>query len=1064
MTKLPDVGDLGAAPQLRTSTDTPLDRTANFRDQNPGAGLEALGRGLQVAGTELWDLKEKTDTIKVEDAWNQYRAHAQNMTVGDKGLLTTVGGDAVNGNLLDRSHQGLTAARSAIMESLTPDQKRRFASRADVTDMETTRSVLTHITQQQFAYGKTVFEGNDAAARNQIVSAPTDPGVFESAQNTLMAQADTYAKQMGADKNSADELKRSLVDGLWKARVEALLPTNPALADSLLRANLTAISNPVLRDTLTNKASEAAQGVTVGIDTQKLIDTTRERLMQAPTPAAPGGGGSPQLRQVIGAIKGAEGSRAQDTSVQGARGTMQITRDTFNQYAKPGESFDKEADRVAAAERKIAADYEFYGGDVRKTAAAYIGGRGAVRADGSIADVKDALGTTAKGYADSVVSRAVAKPVAYTGEPAYTPANTTGQPSHRDIAAQLPIMEAQIEKMANDRYGPDPLNPLRARYIRLATTDLQAKVSRDVQALNYIEKENQGVLLDAVLGMPSPNNGSGLMNVAAGAGAAPNAPRQKITSFEQIAADPRLLKAYQGLDVQAKIGIDNMMTKNLAAEDKGDYVLYRTLFNRVNLPAGTPGKINFYNEITDPAVANRLSVEQIGKLRQEIDRWSPAGGKTWNEIQKYGDAKAEQFFKTNIMFTAQPDRQIAATMRWNEAAQAKIDEYVTAKKDVRTLFQVGNPDSIVDPKYLQTFVDSTPAQGLAEGAAAVKAGGNPVNIARAPATIKSAADADAWIKTLPPTVTSFVDPSGQVRLIPGRQPGAAPAAAAPGAVSPQAQVVSPTAPNVSDLQVNPAGVDRTSWEPRGDGTAKGLGFLGLLKTPDGRVASEYTIGVPINGKETDIPTLVPTLTRPEVEQVLKGQVTPAIRQKAETWALDRVKSGKPVFATDEESPAYQGGATMDATGKLVQPASEPAPAAAQGARTADSFQIVDRPDTVAGNVQAIRQARETAMAVRNQDIEWNVRQNPLEMIRSLKRGIETMGGGVRSFASMLQGKIPTELESIYNGFDAIKESGKVSRQDADVLRQALKYGLLNADDERLANGLLQRISAAPKKK
>jgi hypothetical protein len=108
--------------------------------------------------------------------------------------------------------------------------------------------------------------------------------------------------------------------------------------------------------------------------------------------------------QLIGNIRQVEsGGNPNAVSPQDAMGSMQITKDTFNTYKKPGEVFTNEKDRVAAAVRKINDDYDFYGGDVEKVAAAYIGGRGAVRADGTIRDdIKDALGTTPAAYAAKV--------------------------------------------------------------------------------------------------------------------------------------------------------------------------------------------------------------------------------------------------------------------------------------------------------------------------------------------------------------------------------------------------------------------------------------------------------------------------------------------------------------------------------------------------------------------------------------------------------------------------------------------------------------------------------------
>ncbi len=110
---------------------------------------------------------------------------------------------------------------------------------------------------------------------------------------------------------------------------------------------------------------------------------------------------------LIDAIRRAESGGSADpdvTSSQGAKGDMQITPATFRDYARPGESFDNPADREAAAVRKIRADYAYYGGDPHKTAAAYLGGGGAVLADGRIRyDVADANGTTPLAYAEKVV-------------------------------------------------------------------------------------------------------------------------------------------------------------------------------------------------------------------------------------------------------------------------------------------------------------------------------------------------------------------------------------------------------------------------------------------------------------------------------------------------------------------------------------------------------------------------------------------------------------------------------------------------------------------------------------
>ncbi|HWU35466.1 MAG TPA: hypothetical protein VN023_09560 [Methylovorus sp.] len=97
-----------------------------------------------------------------------------------------------------------------------------------------------------------------------------------------------------------------------------------------------------------------------------------------------------------------------------------------------------------------------------------------------------------------------------------------------------------------------------------------------------------------------------------------------------------------------------------------------------------------------------------------------------------------------------------------------------------------------------------------------------------------------------------------------------------------------------------------NWGSRPDGSQKGNGFLGVLKRPDGGVMTEYSVGVNINGKEMDIPTLVPTLSKSEINILLNSKdgekIPESIIKKAEDHAKKRIKEGKPVFATASESP------------------------------------------------------------------------------------------------------------------------------------------------------------------
>ena len=88
-----------------------------------------------------------------------------------------------------------------------------------------------------------------------------------------------------------------------------------------------------------------------------------------------------------------------------------------------------------------------------------------------------------------------------------------------------------------------------------------------------------------------------------------------------------------------------------------------------------------------------------------------------------------------------------------------------------------------------------------------------------------------------------------------------------------------------------------SYGKRADGTEKGQGFLGELRRPDGRISTEISIGVNIDGKEREIPTLVPTLSKDEIDYLLAGkEPTKDIVQKAVDHARKRIGEGRSPFA------------------------------------------------------------------------------------------------------------------------------------------------------------------------
>lgn len=152
---------------------------------------------------------------------------------------------------------------------------------------------------------------------------------------------------------------------------------------------------------------------------------------------------------------------------------------------------------------------------------------------------------------------------------------------------------------------------------------------------------------------------------------------------------------------------------------------------------------------------------------------------------------------------------------------------------------------------------------------------------------------------------------------------------------PAADAVPPAAPlDVSDIQAKPGSYDPATWGKRPDGSDKGNGFLGVLQRPDGGVSTEISVGMEIGGKETDIPLLVPTLTRPEIDGILAldegdpeffKKLPPGVLDKARAFAEQRIAAGLPVFAGSTEKPVQPNSPGEPPIAPVTGEAAKPAP-------------------------------------------------------------------------------------------------------------------------------------------
>jgi hypothetical protein len=99
---------------------------------------------------------------------------------------------------------------------------------------------------------------------------------------------------------------------------------------------------------------------------------------------------------------------------------------------------------------------------------------------------------------------------------------------------------------------------------------------------------------------------------------------------------------------------------------------------------------------------------------------------------------------------------------------------------------------------------------------------------------------------------------------------------------------------------------------RPDGTMKDVGYYGALKSPSGQNVTEYSFGTSIGGVDMDIPSLVPGLSKQEIQYVLqradkempigRDPIGNAIADKAIQHAEQRVMKGmSPFYSSALES-------------------------------------------------------------------------------------------------------------------------------------------------------------------
>lgn len=737
MAVLPDERALGQRP-----TPQPSGAVAGYQ---PTTGMEgAWGQAFQQASGEWKQAAvalEQYQAIQDETNANDVYANKFSPAFRDmyQGYRQLQGKDAVD--QMPAYVQKMQELRTQVRDSLpNPRQQKMFDeySRRRV-EMELDNMALHSNTQGKLWQIGTQ-RSNLQNDLNIVADAPDNPTSFADALELGRTHIYDYAKANGGigihGLTAAEEFKAFVSDALV-TKYSGLIMSNPVKAEKELSdPEIFKSIDPKHRDVLLNRAKEGAVVAQTSSAANGWVDDALKNMKpEAVQPPQPSGGMqsvsavsvAPQTDQLFKGVLAAERSGTHDISPKFAYGRAQVLESTGRAMAKKlGVPFDlnkfRDSDEYNMMLGKAYLDeqLQYFGGNPTLAYAAYNAGPAKVNewigryGDPRTGAITDAEFTAHIPFKETreYVPRALAAAGAVTVAGGASPGDmskraaamrvmpdTSGLPTSRDVRAQLPVLMAKIEPYVNEHYGTDTTNPERIRAVTALTMALSSRISKEGAQLDAIQKQAQGQLIDAIGGFSGGD---------------------PITDASQIARDPNLSRAWAMTDPVAKVSLAGMIASNTTKSKTDNNGLYWDVWKRIHLDPDNPEKIDFYQQVLQFAGPGLLNTAQIGQLRQEIDRQETPGGRSVGQMMRAAATRVESGFKSNIMFTMQPDLANAATMRWTEDASKKIDEYAKAGKNVRSLFMLDTPDSIVSPKYLQTYVNGNPAQGLAKEAGTVR--------------------------------------------------------------------------------------------------------------------------------------------------------------------------------------------------------------------------------------------------------------------------------------------------------------------------------------------------------
>lgn len=560
-----DISALDIIPSVAPSTTAP-DRQLDVQPK-AAAGLEQLG----AAGT---DLSKVFGQIQVDDVSNNVIKQARTLT--DQ-YQTLNGADALSQRasyqqrLDDLFNQG-----QAQLGSLDQIEQYQQVTRT-YQDRYFGGVISSHADQQAKAYQAMTNAATKQNGLDMITGDPNNPDAFASGLNLILSGTakDLQAAGYSTDPTISTAWRNQAIQTAYSTRALGMAASNPQAALDFVNQNQKLLGPKYydLSHELTGRAA-AFSGQNAGTTAFNEANGGGVGTGGLPPglnpPAARGvPTGQPSVDQVFSAVWGNEsgGAASSPTSVNGARGPLQIEPGTFQQFAQPGQDINRAADNIAVGKSMIQHYYQQYDGDPARVAVAYFSGPGNVAPPGSptpyINNVADKNGTTVSQYVQNLQ-------------------NKLGQPPSAQQNAILSIVN-------NPNLTPEA-KEVALRTVKELTTAQQVaqqgtEQQREQQSYQATQKYTTQLAQLQASGAPVPAD-----------------------VVQSIAADPNL--SGESKEHLMDIALTASGQKTTDAYGTG----YRQAFASIAAPYGTPGKITDPNQILQMGAAGTLSPSGVSSL------------------------------------------------------------------------------------------------------------------------------------------------------------------------------------------------------------------------------------------------------------------------------------------------------------------------------------------------------------------------------------------------------------------------------------------------------------------